>query len=363
MANKTRLLAVTHDFTTSGAPTWLFDLVSALASRYEFTVVGPAEGPLREQFTQRGIPTLVIPNILHEPKQAMELVATFDALMPNTLLTFVPVLGAAAAPKPVIWTIHETSDFKALFDANAPWTRMALALATETVTTCNYAANMYCKWWNRPYTIIHPGVAEWEGESRPVAASGPLHCLVLGTIHPRKGQDIAVEAFESVGDGFWLDIAGQSVDMEFERSLRARTIGKPVTWHGRLPAGMECKAIQNADIVVVPSREELTSLVVAEAQMCGKCVVAANVGGIPEVICDGHAGILFGRAPAELAAALKELAANRQRISEIGKNAYAYSHANHTVPMMAERYAKFIDGVLQRARDQKIPPPAKFTGE
>jgi glycosyltransferase involved in cell wall biosynthesis len=359
MTTRTRLLAVTHDFSTSGAPTWLFDLTSALASRFDFTVIGPSDGPLREQFTERGIATHVVPDILNNPKRAQELVASFDALMPNTLLTFVSVLGAAAAPKPIIWTIHETSDFKGLFDANSPWTRLALACATETVTTCNYSANMYRTWWDRTYTIIHPGVAAWEGESKPVASTGPLHCLVLGTIHPRKGQDIAVEAFESLGDDFWLDIAGQSVDLEFERALRARTLGRPVTWHGRLPNGMECKALQNADIVVVPSREELTSLVVAEAQMCGRCVVAANVGGIPEVICNGHAGLLFGTTPAELASTLKSLAENREKISVIGKNAHEYAHEHHTVPVMAEKYARFIEGVLQRTNEQKATRQAQ----
>jgi len=359
MAQRTRLLAITHDFTTSGAPTWLFDLVSELASRYEFVVVGPGEGPLREQYTARGIETHVVPDVLNNPKRVQDLAASFEAVMPNTLISFGAVLGAAAAPKPVIWTIHETSDYKGFFDANSPWTRVAFACATETVTTCNYAANMYRKWWDRPYTIIHPGVAQWEGESRPVTTSGPLQLLVLGTVHPRKGQDIAVEAMELLGSdsaNFWLNIAGESVEVDFERALRARTVGKSVTWHGRLPNGVECKAIQQADIVVVPSREELTSLVVAEAQMCGKCVVAANAGGMPETIGHSDAGVLFGRAPAELAAALKGLAANRERIVEIGKNAHAYAHEHHTIPAMAGKYAQFIEKVLQRARDNKPAP-------
>jgi glycosyltransferase involved in cell wall biosynthesis len=60
--------------------------------------------------------------------------------------------------------------------------------------------------------------------------------------------------------------------------------------------------VMNAfDMLVVPSRAEPFGKVIIEAMACGKCVVAARVGGIPEIIEDGFNGLLI---PAEDSAAL-----------------------------------------------------------
>ncbi len=49
-----------------------------------------------------------------------------------------------------------------------------------------------------------------------------------------------------------------------------------------------------AAVIVLPSKYEAFSKVLAEAQACGTPVVATKVGGIPEVVLDGHTGYLTG---------------------------------------------------------------------
>jgi len=46
------------------------------------------------------------------------------------------------------------------------------------------------------------------------------------------------------------------------------------------------------DLLVVPSLAEPFGKVIIEAMACRKCVIASNVGGIPEIIRDGENGIL-----------------------------------------------------------------------
>jgi glycosyltransferase involved in cell wall biosynthesis len=48
------------------------------------------------------------------------------------------------------------------------------------------------------------------------------------------------------------------------------------------------------DVVLVPSREEPFGVVAAEAIASGRWVVAANVGGLAEVVTDGVNGTLVG---------------------------------------------------------------------
>src|ERR1041385_6564081 len=80
--------------------------------------------------------------------------------------------------------------------------------------------------------------------------------------------------------------------------------------------------------VVLPSRGEAQSISLLEARACRKPVVAADVGGVPEVVADGVTGLLYpGGNVDALAAALLALldddarreamgAAGRQRVAE-----------------------------------------------
>ena len=50
---------------------------------------------------------------------------------------------------------------------------------------------------------------------------------------------------------------------------------------------------RNIDVFVLPSLNESFSNSLMEAMACGCAVVASNVGGNPELVCDGENGVLF----------------------------------------------------------------------
>jgi glycosyltransferase involved in cell wall biosynthesis len=52
-------------------------------------------------------------------------------------------------------------------------------------------------------------------------------------------------------------------------------------------------AYASADVFVFPSRTETLGLVLLEAMAAGCPVVAANAGGIPDIVTDGENGFLF----------------------------------------------------------------------
>jgi glycosyltransferase involved in cell wall biosynthesis len=75
-----------------------------------------------------------------------------------------------------------------------------------------------------------------------------------------------------------------------------------------------------ADVVVVPSRhpDPLPSAAI-EGAAAGRCVVAADHGGAPEIVQDGVTGRLVPpRDPTALAAVLAELAADREQRERLG---------------------------------------------
>jgi glycosyltransferase involved in cell wall biosynthesis len=50
---------------------------------------------------------------------------------------------------------------------------------------------------------------------------------------------------------------------------------------------------RTADVLVMPSRWEGFGLIAAEAMRASLPVLAARVGGLPEVVADGETGVLF----------------------------------------------------------------------
>src|SRR5439155_612539 len=69
---------------------------------------------------------------------------------------------------------------------------------------------------------------------------------------------------------------------------------------------------------VAPSRTEGLGLALLEAQAAGVPVLAAAVGGIPEVVSPGESGVLLeGHDPERWAEAIAALAADRPRLARL----------------------------------------------
>lgn len=99
----------------------------------------------------------------------------------------------------------------------------------------------------------------------------------------------------------------------------------------RLMAGM--------DVVAVPSQMEAFGMVSIEAMALSKPVVAARVGGIPEVVVDGKTGFLVEREPVALAQAILALLRNPERAAAMRKAGQARGNSHFTAARMTDRFA------------------------
>jgi len=78
--------------------------------------------------------------------------------------------------------------------------------------------------------------------------------------------------------------------------------------------------MQAVDVMALPSHREPFGLVYVEAGLCERPVIACRAGGAPEIVQHGTSGLLVPpRAPEELAVAIVELLADRERAAAMGR--------------------------------------------
>jgi glycosyltransferase involved in cell wall biosynthesis len=181
----------------------------------------------------------------------------------------------------------------------------------------------------------------------PVAPAGrwrlarcdPKRVLFIGRFDRVKGGDLIVEAFGKVGravpdarlcfvgpdrglvsdDGRRWDVAGYIDD----RLPGARTSGR-VNVLGQVPNSKLDELRREAMVTVACSRYEVFGIAAAESMAIGCPIVAARVGGIPEIIRDGIDGLLHdGGDTDDLAAKIVTVLTDPARAAELGRQAAA----------------------------------------
>jgi len=106
----------------------------------------------------------------------------------------------------------------------------------------------------------------------------------------------------------------------------------------------------SADLVVVPSLIEATSIAALEAMACEKVVAASRVGGLPEII-DEHVGVLFeSGSPEAIAFAVAAFAARPDKAA-LGRAARRRVEANWSIAQMADVHERVYREELERHGD------------
>jgi glycosyltransferase involved in cell wall biosynthesis len=179
--------------------------------------------------------------------------------------------------------------------------------------------------------VVHDGLA-WSLLSgmRTKVGTLPFRIAVLGRIADWKGQDVLIR---SLAESFLAEIgavaviAGDAYPGEPAPDIRALAthmgVADRVEFLGFTPNPSEVLA--SVDAVAVPStRPDPLPGSAIEALAAGIPVVAANHGGLPEIVRDGATGILVKPGdPRALAKALRELADDPDRRARMGEAAAA----------------------------------------
>ncbi len=167
--------------------------------------------------------------------------------------------------------------------------------------------------------------------ARSARAGGKIVIGALGNIRPVKGyRHLLAAAGTLPAEIDWeLRVAGRTLDETCRAELRGLARGEALA--GRVSfvgeAARPGEFLRGLDIFVLPSLAEGFSNSLIEAMAWGCPVIAAAVGGNPEVITDGENGFLVPPGDERrLAARLEELARDsvlRRRLGRAGRRRVA----------------------------------------
>ena len=200
--------------------------------------------------------------------------------------------------------------------------------------------------------VIRNG-ARFPAATPPTAPGESFHIGTVGRMVPIKGLDLFLEVAAEVRrrmPGVRFSILGDGpLREELGRQAARLGIGDCVEFVAPRPDPFGYYG--SLDLYLNTSVHEGLPLSVVEAMACGKPVVSAAVGGIPEIVTHGEHGFLVeGRDPARFAERCLTLMRDNRLRRLMGDDAAAAARSRLSAEAMAQAYRRLYDECATRVR-------------
>jgi len=288
-------------------------------------------------------------DLLRETYAAWKLMREYDFTYINTavVLNFIIASFFSAAARVV--HIHEIpSRFGCfVFSGLLVWSRAAVIYNSNATKR-----SFFIPPWQFE-KVIPNGVANPLADVVPAASKDKtFNILMIGRLNDWKGQDLVIKAFHGIKESKLKSIKLKIVGDVFEAQHYFKDELLQLITHLALDESVELVGFKSdpesvyqwADVVVVPSKKpEPFGLVAIEAMSYAKCVIAANHGGLVDIVEEGVTGFLFPPLDADaLRDAICSAFDHRECCSKMGREGYlrfetlftekTYMHAISSLP-------------------------------
>jgi len=184
-----------------------------------------------------------------------------------------------------------------------PLARASLRRADALRTISGYTTDLVQRRLGREPAAVFPAYVDLTSFVDRPGASLPERPRVLfvGVLERYKGIDVLADAWRKVAEEIpnaTLHVVGTGPLHAVVEQLRHAT-----EWTPRLDSDGVARALDDATVLVLPSRSEGLPRIVIEAFCRGRPVIGTRAGGTPDIVEDGVNGLLV---PPENASALAE---------------------------------------------------------
>jgi glycosyltransferase involved in cell wall biosynthesis len=338
------ILFVHQGYELYGSDRTLIQSIQAAANRWpqaRITVLLPCDGPLRTALLSvvsdvRVVDVAILRKsnlkkmrlrdgigLLRKIAQARRMMRTYDLTYINTVMVMDYILAASLVTAPRIVHVHEipTGVAAAFFSV--------LLMLSRAFVIVNSGATRRSLWlpFRQRCAIVWNGVA---APSMPpqVNSHKKLNLLLIGRLNSWKGQAMLLQAVAQLPSELRARVSVRMVGSVFgeqkhfsddlERLIVEQSLSDVIEM---FPFTADPYPHYSwADVIVVPStKPEPFGLVAIEGMAAGRSVIAANHGGLSEIIVDGVTGSLVAPGSIDsLAATLATYIENPARVTSEG---------------------------------------------
>jgi glycosyltransferase involved in cell wall biosynthesis/SAM-dependent methyltransferase len=310
-SNKTKVLVLSHELNLTGGPMAILYLSEILKENdYLAVVASPRDGLLASNFEKDQIPTLVCPQLL-ESDMIRQFAGLFDIIIVNTIANAPAIRALYGFSQPILWWVHE---------AKVSYTQEILTALPaylpdniHVFTGGNYAKaqlQSYRPAWNIGELLYYVPDIQIETKSftLPAQSEGKTIFASIGYLEERKGQDILVDALESLPEdelrkGYYVFVGRQFYPPIFKRiTALCQRFPDAAQYIEELPAQDIKKLYQRMDCLVCCSKDDPMPVVVTEALAASKLVICSEHTGSATILRKDGSGLVYNHNdPAELA--------------------------------------------------------------
>lgn len=355
---RVRLLAYSGATEWGGAEIVLGHLLANLGEHVQPTLIGVDAGVIARIATRRpGTPWSVVPRV----RSKRDLAAIWAhrnaiaAARPDVVQINLPVpfaepytvLAALTVPRTRVVVVEHLP-----MTIPSPRVRLLKRLASRRlaahVAVGRRAARQIEQLSGLPDSSIRSipnGVPTPEFKDLPRLPDSDFVIGAIGRFHRQKAFDVLIRAVAQL-PGARLVLVGDGEErIVLERLAADLEVADRVTITGWIE---EASAyLRSFDVVAIPSRFEGLPLVLLEAMLTGRAIVATGVGSIPDVLEDGETGLVVPVDDADaLAHALCRLRKDPGLRLRLGAAAAEHARLRFTAAAMARDYERLYEDIL-----------------
>jgi len=183
---------------------------------------------------------------------------------------------------------------------------------------------------------------------------GRPRIVVPRRLFPKNGVDYFIRALPLILERVDVDavFVGDGPERDHLTGLASSLgVAHRAMFLGKKPNEEMPGILSSADLAVIPSLMEATSVAALEAMACEVPVAASRVGGLPEIIGDDVGGLFEPRNPEDLAATVVRLL-NDDSLGERGARARQKVVDHWSNHRLVERHLEIYQELLQQ-RDRR----------
>ena len=293
--SKERILVVSHDLSTTGAPIALLEAVNQLRNLgYFVTVASPDDGDMREAFLSNCDQLVIDEKLRFSKLSEIEWTGTYSLVFINTVHLFY-LLRDLKPTQRVLWWLHEPECFYSSVDSKCIAAFDFMRISVFAVS--EIARDAFVKICNVVDCRILPLCIK-DCPRETSANYEELNCILIGEISKLKGQAFVVEAIRRVTRYTdrkvkVLFIGGDASALAGELKATVEREKLPIYFLGKVSNYETLGYIEKCNLLICASEVETLSVSVLEGMMKKVACLVTDSSGIHTYISNFSDGIVF----------------------------------------------------------------------